>query len=198
MNIGLTGGIACGKSTVAELLVRRGAILIDADRIAREVVEPGEPALLEVSRFFGQAVLREDGSLDRKALGTIVFADADKRKQLETILHPRIRQRMQERLAETERDFPDRLAVVDVPLLYESRMENLFSEIMVVYVPAEVQTERLMARDGLTEEEARQRLAAQWPIEEKKRRADVVIDNSGDMRRTEQQIAHFWQTKGLL
>lgn len=197
MNIGLTGGIACGKSTVANMLVSRGAILIDTDRIAREVVEPGEPALLEVARHFGQAVLREDGTLDRQRLGAIVFADADKRRELEAVLHPRIRERMLERMAQAERDFPGKLTVVDVPLLYESRMEPLFQEVMVVYVPREVQLQRLMARDGLTENEAEQRLSAQWPIEEKKRKADVVIDNSGGLERTEEQISHYWRTKGL-
>lgn len=197
MNIGLTGGIACGKSTVADMLVRRGAVLIDADRIAREVVEPGEPALLEIAGLFGQAMLNGNGSLNRKALGAVVFADTDKRKQLEAILHPRIRQKLMERMESSELASPDRLVVVDVPLLFESHMQSLFQEIMLVYVPADVQLNRLMTRDKLSKEEAGLRLAAQWPIDDKKNQADVVIDNSGDTARTEQQINHYWRTKGL-
>lgn len=197
MNIGLTGGIACGKSTVSDLLTRRGAILIDADQLAREVVLPGAPALDEVVRVFGAEVLQEDGSLNRKRLGSLIFGSEEKRKTLEGLLHPPIRKLMQERMAEQERLFPDKLVVVDVPLLYESQMEHLFQEVLVVYVDPASQLSRLMERDGLSGEEAKQRLDAQMPIEWKKEWADYVIDNSGTIGYTEEQVALFWRQKGL-
>ncbi|MBP1989415.1 dephospho-CoA kinase [Paenibacillus eucommiae] len=197
MNIGLTGGIACGKSTVSAMLVRRGAILIDADAIAREVVEPGSPTLLKVAEQFGQAVLQSDGSLNRKLLGEIVFADAEARKRLEGLLHPPIRAMMKERMHTAELLHPDKLVVVDVPLLYESELQAMFSEVMVVYVPPHVQMERLISRDKLSREQAEKRLAAQMSIELKKQRADIVIDNQGTMEETERLVNEFWLRKGL-
>lgn len=197
MNIGLTGGIATGKSTVAKLLTERGALLIDLDKIAREVVEPGQPALLAIAERFGQAVLQPDGSLDRKRLGSIVFADSAERKALEAITHPAIRAVMKERMARGETEEPDRLVVVDVPLLYESKLESYFHRVMVVYAPREAQLGRLIERDGLSREEAEQRLAAQMDIEEKKRRADVLIDNGGTPEETNRQIERFWRETGL-
>lgn len=197
MNIGLTGGIACGKSTVASMLVRRGAILIDADQIAREVVLPGSPVLARVAEHFGQAVLLEDGSLNRKRLGEIVFNDPAAREQLNGILHPPIRAIMKERMRENETLHPDKLVVVDVPLLYESKLESMFDEVLVVYVPREVQLKRLMERDRLSLEQAEQRLRAQLPIELKKQRADYVIDNQGSLQETERQVDAFCRRKGL-
>lgn len=197
MNIGLTGGIATGKSTVARLLTERGAILIDLDGIAREVVEPGQPSLDRIAERFGQAVLNENGTLDRKKLGSIVFADPEERKALEQILHPAIRAVMKERMAFHETADPHKLVVVDVPLLFESKLESYFQEIMVVYVPGDEQLERLMKRDNLSEEEAKKRLEAQMDIEDKKKRADILIDNSGSLACTEQQIERFWREKGL-
>lgn len=197
MNIGLTGGIATGKSTAANLLVERGAILIDLDRIAREVVEPGQPALAQVVERFGQAVLREDGTLDRKKLGSIVFSDEAQRKALEEILHPAIRSVMKERMTLHESRNPDKLVVVDVPLLFESKLESYFEQIMLVYVPRDEQLMRLMKRDSLSPEEAERRLAAQMNIEDKKARADIVIDNSGDIDRTEEQIDRWLRDRGL-
>lgn len=197
MNIGLTGGIASGKSTVAELLARRGAIVIDADLLAREVVEPGAPALAEVARVFGASVLSEDGSLNRKQLGQLVFSDAGKRKILEDILHPPIRKLMRERMEEGRRLFPDKLVVVDVPLLYESHLEEEFEEVLVVYVDPAVQIERLMTRNGLTRQEAQLRLDAQIPIQWKREWADYVIDNGGQPEETVAQVELFWRRKGL-
>ncbi|MFF2158039.1 dephospho-CoA kinase [Paenibacillus chitinolyticus] len=197
MNIGLTGGIACGKSTVSAMLVRRGAILIDADRIAREVVEPGSPVLAQVAAHFGQDMLLPDGSLHRKRLGETVFGNEEARKALEDLLHPSIRALMKERMAAAEREFPDKLVVVDVPLLYESGLQSMFSSVMVVYVPREVQLRRLMERDGLNAEQAESRLAAQWPIERKKELADCCIDNSGTLEQTEQLVERFWLQRGL-
>ncbi|TVX98039.1 dephospho-CoA kinase [Cohnella terricola] len=197
MNIGLTGGIAAGKSTVAKLLTDRGAILIDLDKIAREVVEPGQPALRAIAERFGQAVLQEDGSLNRKKLGEIVFSDSSERKALEAITHPAIRAVMKRRMTEYEEKTPETLIVVDVPLLYESRLEDYFEQVMVVYVPREKQLQRLMERDEISADDARKRLDAQMGIEEKKNRADIVIDNSGSLTRTEEQIDRFWREKGL-
>jgi dephospho-CoA kinase len=198
MNIGLTGGIACGKSTVAAMLVARGAILVDADAIAREVVEPGSPALGEIAARFGQDVINDDGSLHRKRLGEIVFADPSAKRDLEQILHPRIRQLMMGRMRKNESLYPDKLVVVDVPLLYESQLESWFSKVMVVYVPREIQLSRLIGRDNLTTEQAERRLNAQLPIDEKKARADYVIDNQGSLSATELQVDTFLRGKGLV
>lgn len=197
MKIGLTGGIATGKSTVARLLVERGAFLVDADQVAREVVEPGEPALEAIASLFGQAVLQSDGSLNRQALGAIVFQDKSLLSKLEGITHPAIRTRMQERLRSFSEQYPDKLAVADVPLLYETGQTSLYDGIMVVYVPEALQLERLMLRNSLPEEEAKRRIRLQMDIEEKRKRADWVIDNSGDMEQTKRQIDRFWTSQGL-
>jgi len=197
MNVGLTGGIACGKSTVAGMLVRRGAFSIDLDQIAREVVLPGSPVLARVADCFGQGILNTDGSLNRKALGEIVFNDPNARKKLESIMHPPIRALMKERMAALEQAHPDRLVVVEVPLLYESGLQAMFDEVMVVYVPRDMQLARLQEREGLSLEQAEKRLNAQLPIEDKKKWADVVIDNSGTLEQTERQVDEYWKRKGL-
>ncbi|MDF2722333.1 MAG: dephospho-CoA kinase [Paenibacillus sp.] len=197
MNIGLTGGIACGKSTVSAMLVARGAILIDADQIARVVVLPGSPALAEIAERFGEELLLADGSLNRKALGAIVFQDASARRDLEHILHPRIRATMRERMEQANRDTPDKLVVVDVPLLFESKLQAMFDETLLVYVPRQVQLMRLMARDKLTEEQAESRLKAQMPIEDKRELADTIIDNSGTLEQTEKQVGEFYMRKEM-
>lgn len=197
MNIGLTGGIATGKSTVSAMLVQRGAVLIDADQIAREVVLPGSPILNEVVSRFGQAVLLEDGSLHRKKLGQIIFGDTEARKDLEAILHPPIRTMMKLRMKALETEDPDRLVVADIPLLFESNLQDPYAEIMLVYVPMEIQKQRLMQRDNLNELEAEARLSSQMPIEQKKKLADIVIDNSGTIEDTEKQIDYFWKRKRL-
>ncbi|RUS43837.1 dephospho-CoA kinase [Cohnella sp. AR92] len=198
MNMGLTGGIATGKSTVSRLLTECGAALVDADRIAREVVEPGQASLRLIAERFGQAVLLENGALNRKKLGEIVFADPAEREALERITHPAIRAVMKERMARLEREDPSRLVVVDVPLLYESELSSLFQKVMVVYVPREVQLERLMERDGLSREAAERRLHAQMDIEEKRKRADFVIDNRGSLEETTRLVESFWRENGRL
>lgn len=197
MNIGLTGGIAAGKSTVGRMLTDRGAALIDLDRIAREVVEPGREPLRLIAERFGPAVLNEDGTLNRSRLGEIVFASEEERKALEGITHPAIRAVMRERMEALQREEPKRLVVVDVPLLYESRLQSYFQQVMVVYVPRAVQLERLMERNGLSEAEALRRIDAQMDIEEKRRMADIVIDNSGSQEATEAQVERFWRDQGL-
>ncbi|ACG74002.1 dephospho-CoA kinase [Anaeromyxobacter sp. K] len=176
--IGLTGGIATGKSTFGALLRARGAPVVDADALARAAVEPGTPALPEIARTFGAEVLREDGALDRKALAARVFADPEARRRLEAITHPAVRRAMREatdRLA--AQGHP--LAFYDTPLLYEVGLEALLDAVVVVWAPRDVQRERLIRRDGLDAAEVDARLAAQLPVDEKAARADFVIDNAG-------------------
>lgn len=197
MIIGLTGGIATGKSTVSAMLAELGASIVDADQVAREVVLPGEPALGQVAEVFGQAVLQEDGTLNRKKLGEIVFADENKRKQLEAILHPAIRRVMAERIDKLEREQPERLVVADIPLLYEAGLDSRYPDVLLVYVPETVQIKRLMARDGLSEGEAGLRLAAQMPIEAKQQKATWVIDNSGTRENTRRQVLAWWRRMAL-
>ncbi|MGQ8871498.1 dephospho-CoA kinase [Paenibacillus sp. TSA_86.1] len=198
MNIGLTGGIATGKSSVSAYLASKGALLIDADVIAREVMLPGHPVLAAAVQRFGQAILNEDGTLDRKKLGSIVFQQPEERKALEAITHPAIRKEMRDRATAYELNHPDKLVVSDIPLLYESGLEDGFAEVMVVYVPRAVQLERLMSRDQMNRADAEARIAAQMDIERKKERADIVIDNSGSWEQTEQQLQSFLTHKGLL
>ena len=191
--IGLTGGIATGKSSVDSMLAARGATVIDADVLAREAVLPGEPTLERVVLRFGTGVLLPDGTLDRRALAAIVFADPSARHDLERITHPRIIEVSQQRIAAgLASDTP--LVSVDIPLLYEGERESTFPGVLVVYAPPEVQIQRLLERNGLNEAAARQRLDAQLPIDEKRRRATWVIDNSGDLDATERQVDAWWAT----
>lgn len=191
--VGLTGGIATGKSRVAAAFGQLGAAVIDADLAARRVVEPGTEGLRAVVACFGEGILRPDGSLDRKELGRIVFADAERRRRLESILHPRIFRHMQQQLAAVLRTGVP-VVILDIPLLYETGL--FLDEIdasVVVYAAPDVQLRRLMARDGLTEEEALQRIRAQMPLELKVQRAAYVIDNSGPWEETERQILALWK-----
>lgn len=197
MKIGLTGGIATGKSTVSSLLAAQGAKLIDADVIAREVMLPGHPVLAAVAAHFGQAVLLEDGSLNRKKLGEIIFNDPKQRQALNDISHPAIRQEIKSRMQAYEEANSRDLIVVDIPLLYESGLESMFEEVWLVYVPREIQIKRLMDRDGLNIEQAEARLAAQMDIEQKRAKAAVIIDNSGTIENTEHQLNKLWQRIGL-
>jgi dephospho-CoA kinase len=174
--LGLTGGIATGKSTFAAALRARGVPVLDADAVARTVVAPGEPALAEIARAFGPQVLGPDGALDRRRLGALVFADPEARRRLERITHPAVRAAV---AAETARLAAQghALAFYDVPLLFEVGLDRDLDCVVVVYAPREVQRERLVRRDGLTPAEADARLAAQLDIEEKARRADIVVEN---------------------
>ncbi|AJS59572.1 dephospho-CoA kinase [Paenibacillus sp. IHBB 10380] len=198
MHIGLTGGIATGKSTVSSLLVKKGAMLVDADAIAREVMLPGHPVLVAVAEHFGQALIQSDGTLDRKKLGSIVFNDPEALKALNAISHPAIRQEIRTSMETLEEKYPDRLVVVDIPLLYESALESMFHEVLVVYTSRVLQKERLMERDQLDSGQAELRLQAQMDIEDKRSRADWVIDNSHSLTDTARQVDEFWIQKGLL
>jgi dephospho-CoA kinase len=186
--VGLTGGIATGKSTVAAMFRALGCVVIDADLLAREVVEPGEPALAEIAREFGPGVLQADGRLDRKALGTMVFADGERRRRLEAITHPRIRERLTRRLEELiARDFRG-LVVFDAPVIVESGAGRTMDRLVVVAADESSQIARLMARDGIGREAALQKIRSQMPLAEKARLAHHVIDNSGDRAATEARV----------
>ncbi len=177
--MGLTGGIATGKSTVAEVFRRLGSVIIDADVLAREVVVPGEPAYDEIVATFGRGILRPDGLLDRQKLGAIVFAAPDAKKRLEAITHPRIRERFARTLAELEaRDFAG-LVIFDAPVMIESGNSTAMDRLVVVVTDAATQAQRLTARDALGAAAAEQRMRSQMPVAEKAKLADYVIDNSG-------------------
>ena len=181
--VGLTGGIATGKSTVSEILARLGAVLVDADQLAREVVAPGEPALAEVVREFGD-VLRPDGTLDRKKLAAIVFAEPSRRKRLEAILHPAIRARFDARLDALTREGFEGIVVFDAPVMIESGGYKNMDRLIVVVTDEVIQRARLVARDADAADGER-RIASQMPLAEKAKLADYVIDNTGDRAATE-------------
>lgn len=184
--IGLTGSIACGKSTVSAMLGARGLPLVDADVISRALTKEGAEALAPIRARFGDAVF--DGErLDRKALGKIVFANAQARRDLEEILHPRIRREIVTRLAAL-RNAGARLVVLDVPLLFETGMDELCDEVFCVWVPEDVQLARLMRREGISEEEALARIRAQMPQEIKLEKSQVHIDNSGTVEQTRARV----------
>ncbi len=190
--IGLTGGIASGKSTVSGMLRELGARVVDVDAIARAVVEPGRPAWEEIVAWLGQDILQADGNIDRRRLGELVFADKEARAALEAITHPRIAAAAQEALAAAERD-GCAVAVLDVPLLYEAGWDKRVDEVWVVYVDTPTQQGRLMTRDGLTAAQAGTRIAAQGPLAAKADLADVVIDNGGDPDDTRAQVTAAWK-----
>jgi dephospho-CoA kinase len=197
MIMGLTGGIASGKSTVSALFVAKGAALVDADVIAREVMLPGHPVLAAAVQAFGETILQPDGTLDRARLGEMVFRDPEALQTLNNLTHPAIRTEIKDLMYALDQEDPQRLVIVDIPLLYESQLDNLFDQIIVVYVPRRVQLARLMARSGMTLEQAENRLKSQMDIELKRRKADYVIDNSGDPVATERQVAGLWDRLGL-
>jgi dephospho-CoA kinase len=186
---GLTGGIGSGKSTVSALLVSYGAVLIDADRIAREVVEPGTPGLAAVVAEFGTGVLLPDGSLDRPGLGSIVFADPDRLAALNAIVHPLVRDLSSRQEAAAG---PDSVVVHDVPLLAENALAPLYDAVVVVDAAPSTQLDRLVRLRGMTQEEARARMAAQATREQRLAIADFVIDNDGPLEALEPQVRKVW------
>jgi len=189
---GLTGGVASGKSTVAAVFADLGARIIDADRLAHEVVRSPQPAYHEIVRHFGFEILDAQGEIDRKRHAAIVFADPEKLKTLNAIVHPRVIERI-EQLAEAYLlQDPRSVVLVDAALLYEAGVADLFRKIIVAWCRPEQQIERLMTRMGLSREQAEQRIAAQMPAEEKRRRADYVIDCSGDPEETRVQVSELF------
>jgi dephospho-CoA kinase len=190
---GLTGGIATGKSTVSAMFAHLGARIIDADLLAREVVAPGQRAHAEIVQAFGPQVLQDDGYLDRKRLGAIIFADAEKRKRLEQITHPAIRVRQQRILSVYEEEAFEGVVIWDAALLLESGSATGMDRVVVVFADPTTELSRLMARDGLGEEEARRRIASQMPVADKAKLADYVIDNSGSRAETERQVREVYR-----
>jgi dephospho-CoA kinase len=192
--IGLTGGIASGKSTVARRLVEHGAVLVDADVLAREVVEPGTPGLAEIERVFGSSVISEDGSLNRPALGAIIFADGVKREALNAITHPAIWLRAKELFEAATAANPDVVIVYDVPLLAEAAADRpmRFDLIVVVHADIEKRVDRMVEIRGMSRTEAESRLRAQASDEERLRFADVVIDSNGTIEHTLEQADALW------
>jgi len=186
--IGITGGVATGKSAVAALFHRKGAVVFSADEAARDVLAPGSPALQQVVETFGPDYLLPDGRLDRARLGARVFSDPAARRALEAITHPRILALLRAQIEATRQQDPDALIIVEAPLLYEAGMAGWFDRIVVVAASEPTQIERLRARDGLTEEEARRRIAAQMPLAEKIARADDVIWNEGALADLESPV----------
>jgi dephospho-CoA kinase len=192
VRVALTGGIATGKSTVMRLLRARRIPTIDADVLAREAVAPGTPGLRALIERFGETVLDGHGAVDRRALAALVFSDSQARRDLERIVHPAVYDAITRWLNDLSTQTP--LAVADIPLLFETGREGDFDRVVVVACSPEEQVRRVMARDGVTEAEARARMAAQWPIEDKVARADHIISTTGSLEDTERAVDHLVQT----
>ena len=176
--VGLTGGIATGKSTVADLFRQFGAAVIDADQLARDVVQPGKPAWREIVKCFGKGVLLPDRTIDRPALGSIVFRNRRKLRRLERIIHPRVAREQQRQARRVARRTPDAIIIYEVPLLFEAGVNTRVNKIIVVTADRETQVARLKRRNGLTRRQAFQRIKSQMPLAEKARRADIVLDGT--------------------
>lgn len=190
---GITGGIATGKSTVAAMFEARGATRIDADALAHEAVAPGGPAYHQVVASFGERFVRPDGTLDRRALGALVFRDPDARRRLEAIIHPFVIQAIQDQVEALRRSpAPPPLVVVEIPLLFEVGLEGLVDRTIVVSSEQGTQLQRLTTRTGVPPEEALLRVQAQMPLAEKERRADFVIRNDGSLEALREQVARVW------
>lgn len=192
LNVGLTGGIACGKSTVARMLAQMGAVLIDFDEMAHAAEDPGGPVWREIVCHFGEEILQKDRTIDRRKLGETVFADREKRKLLNRLVHPAIFEEWQRRLAEIRARCADAIVISDIPLLIEAGLKGMVDLVLLVYLPSDEQIRRVMARDGFSREEAERRLAAQMPIDEKLRFADIVVHNEGSIDRTRRTVSAVW------
>jgi dephospho-CoA kinase len=191
--LGVTGGIASGKTTVARMLEELGAPIIDFDLLSRIVVEPGKPAWQDIVSFFGEQVLLPDQTLDRKKLSEIVFRDMEKRKKLEGFTHPRIHGEFVRLVKEHTAGNPAAIIQVVIPLLIEANLQSLFHKLLLIYIPQESQIQRVMERDGISRKMAQSILAAQLPIDEKRAYADYIIDNSGSLEETKKQVQEVWQ-----
>jgi dephospho-CoA kinase len=193
LNVGLTGGIACGKSTVARMLVEKGALLIDFDELAHAAEEPEGPAWREIVRHFGEEILQADRTIDRRKLGAAVFADWEKRELLDRLVHPAVFEAWQKRLAAIREMRADAIVLSDIPLLIEAGLKTMVDLVLLVYITPEEQIRRLMERDGFSREEAERRLAAQMPIGEKIPHADFVIRNDGPLEETSRAVSALWK-----
>ncbi|WP_026690631.1 dephospho-CoA kinase [Alteribacter aurantiacus] len=187
MIIGLTGGIASGKSTVSAMFKEWNIPVVDADVIAREVVEPGQEAFNQIVQAFGEQILNEDGNIHRKKLGAIIFNDQKKREQLNSIVHPAVRAEMKKRRDDYLQSGHDHV-VLDIPLLIESELDYLVDKTLLVYVDADTQLQRLMKRDDSSEEEAQSRIRSQMPLDEKQEHVDKVVNNSGSIEDTKNEV----------
>ncbi|GIO21712.1 dephospho-CoA kinase [Oceanobacillus sp. J11TS1] len=194
--IGLTGGIASGKSTVAKMFAALDIPVIDADIIAREVVEPGEESYQKVVEVFGEEILKEDGSINRPKLGSIIFSDSEKRERLNQIVHPAVRKRVLEKKEYYIRQ-GEKCIVLDVPLLFESKLTSLVEKTLVVFVVKETQLKRLMERNQLSEQEAWDRIQSQMPLEEKVKLADELIDNNHSIEESKEQLLDLLKKWGV-
>ena len=193
LNVGLTGGIAGGKSTVARMLAAKGAILIDFDELAHAVEEPEGPVWQGIVSHFGEGILLPDRQIDRRKLGAIVFADREKRDLLNRLVHPAVVAEWRRRLGEIEKTRPDAVVLSDVPLLIEAGLKTMVDMVLLVYLPPEEQICRLTARNGFPREEAERRVAAQMPIGEKIPQADIVIRNEGSVEETSREVSRVWE-----
>lgn len=196
MIVGLTGGIATGKSTVSKLFAQKGVPVVDADVVARLVVEPDRPAWRDLVAFFGEEILLPDRTLDRAKLGALIFSDAAKRDKLNEIVHPQVRMEAERQIAHFIEQDSTRPVIYDVPLLIEAGYYKLVDKIIVVYVDPKTQLKRLQKRNNLTEAEAELRINAQMPIDEKLTFADYIIDNRGTIAETEMQVEQVWKELG--
>jgi len=193
LNVGLTGGIASGKSTVSKALVEKGALHIDFDVLAHGTQAPGEPCWQAVVDFFGAPILNEDRTINREKLGAIVFQDREKLERLNGIVHPAVFEAWRKRLTDIDKHTPQAIVLSDVPLLIEGEMQSLFDLVVLVYISPEEQLRRLVARNGYTPEEAVRRLASQMPIRDKIRHADLVINNEGTIEETGIAVDRLWR-----
>lgn len=192
LKVGLTGGIASGKSTVAEAFARLGAKVLDADKVAREVVLPGQPAWRKLQQAFGPEFFLPDGEVNRSKLRRLVFADPEERSKLNAIVHPEVMKEINRRFEQLTTSAQNAVIVVDVPLLLEVGVAHRFDRVIVVYVTESVQIKRLRQRDGLSLEEARRALSTQMVLNKKVEQADYVIDNSGTRAETQAQVEEVW------
>ena len=191
--IGLTGSIATGKSTVTNMLKELGAFVIDCDKTARDVVAPGTQGLAKIEAAFGKDAVAADGSMDRVYIGDLVFRNPEMKKRLENILFPLIFEALGEELLRLEREAVTPVVFLDMPLLYEVKYDSYVDEVWLVYVPFEVQLSRLMKRNGYTKEEALLRIYSQISVDKKKSLAQQVIDNSGTLEDTKEQVRSLWE-----
>lgn len=193
LKVGLTGGIATGKTHVGSVFRRLGCWVIDADEVARTVVEPGQPAYQEIEQEFGAEVISPKGTLDRARLGTLIFSDPQKRLRLNAIVHPRVMAEIQRRLGELEASGAGGIVIVDGALIIEAGVQAFFDKLIVVYCDREQQVRRLRQRDGLSRQEALQRIQSQMSTQEKRKYADFEIDTSGTFEQTEQQVVNIYR-----
>lgn len=191
--MGVTGGVASGKTTVARMIADLGAPTIDFDLLSRSVVEPHKPAWKDILAYFGRKVLLADETLDRRKIAQIVFRDPAQRRKLESFIHPRIFDEYARRVKDIAAEDPRAIVQVVVPLLFETKIEHFFDKIILVYIPRAMQAERLIKRDGISRPMAENIIKAQRPIEKKRNYADFVVDNSGTLGETKRQVQAVWR-----